>query len=172
MLLPPLPLTLPLPRRNPGSCGRLLKSTRSDTNLREPLSLQSVHLLYQRSMTMRSFNAAGRLCRSTARRVPVAAPARQGTPLHLQASKRMNSTLVDRPIPPPFRPPPPPPVSSSSSQPPVDNIRQEDNGEAARRIFLDAVAAEAPRQNWTRKEIASIYYQPLMELVYQAVSSC
>lgn len=89
----------------------------------------------------------------------------------------MNSTVVDRPIPPPFRPPPPPPAASSSSSSSLEgeqqqaaDLRQEDNGEAARRIFLDAVAATAPRQNWTRKEIASIYYQPLMELAYQAVS--
>ncbi|KAK6541499.1 biotin synthase [Orbilia ellipsospora] len=38
----------------------------------------------------------------------------------------------------------------------------------AKKIFQDAVAATAPRQNWTRKEIATIYYQPLLELTHQA----
>ncbi|KAK0630469.1 hypothetical protein B0T17DRAFT_616119 [Bombardia bombarda] len=38
----------------------------------------------------------------------------------------------------------------------------------ARRILQVAVAATAPRHDWTREEIAAIYYRPLMELAYQA----
>jgi biotin synthase len=37
------------------------------------------------------------------------------------------------------------------------------------KILRDAVAAQEPRHNWTREEISAIYYQPLMELAYQAV---
>lgn len=98
--------------------------------------------------------------------------AQQGTS-RLQVSRRLNSTIVDRPSPPPFQPPPPPPpsVSAFGGEAQEPGLQQEDHGEAARRVFLDAVAAKAPRRDWTRKEIASIYYQPLMELAYQAVSS-
>lgn len=39
----------------------------------------------------------------------------------------------------------------------------------ARMILRRAVAADASRQDWTRKEIAAIYYQPPLELAYQAV---
>lgn len=42
--------------------------------------------------------------------------------------------------------------------------------EANRQIFMDAVKATAPRNNWTRKEVAAIYYQPMLELAHQAVS--
>lgn len=141
-------MSLSLPLRHPPS-----QFNPTSSCLDHPVTMRSPHA------------AAGRLvCRST---WPlVAAPARQGIPfLPLHASRRANSSLVDRPIPPPFRPPPPPAAADNT-------VRQEDNGEAAaRRIFLDAIAAEAPRRDWTKKEIASIYYQPLMELAYQAVST-
>ncbi|KAH8885368.1 biotin synthase [Thozetella sp. PMI_491] len=38
----------------------------------------------------------------------------------------------------------------------------------ARRILLEAVAATALKHDWTRKEIAAIYYQPLLELAFQS----
>ena len=47
-----------------------------------------------------------------------------------------------------------------------DAVRQRE----AKQLFLRAIAATAPRHDWTRKEIAAIYYQPLMELTHQAVS--
>lgn len=40
----------------------------------------------------------------------------------------------------------------------------------ARQIFRDAVAKPTVRNNWTREEISAIYYQPLLDLAYQAVS--
>lgn len=40
----------------------------------------------------------------------------------------------------------------------------------AQRIFRDALAATEPRNTWTREEISAIYYQPLMDLAYQAGS--
>ncbi|KAI1880581.1 hypothetical protein JX265_000821 [Neoarthrinium moseri] len=36
------------------------------------------------------------------------------------------------------------------------------------KVLCDAIAATAPRNNWTRDEIAAIYNEPLMELVHQA----
>lgn len=61
---------------------------------------------------------------------------------------------------------------SSPLPTPLENERIENEGQDhAREILRKAVAAEAPRQNWTRKEIASIYYNSPIELAYQAVSS-
>ncbi|KAL5630133.1 hypothetical protein BROUX41_000005 [Berkeleyomyces rouxiae] len=40
--------------------------------------------------------------------------------------------------------------------------------ERAKKIFADAVARTELRHNWTRDEIAAIYYQPLLELAFQA----
>lgn len=84
---------------------------------------------------------------------------------------RMNSTVIDKPrVYNPVPPPPPTPLSSTihKSEQDVD-YQQEDYGNGSKQVLLDAVAATAPRQNWTRKEIAAIYYQPLMELTYLAV---
>lgn len=39
------------------------------------------------------------------------------------------------------------------------------------KILKDAVTAKEPRHNWTREQIAALYYQPLLELAYQAVSA-
>lgn len=55
---------------------------------------------------------------------------------------------------------------SSSPQPQHNFERQQ----RAKQILREAVAATAPRHDWTRDEISAIYYQPLMELAYQAVS--
>lgn len=85
---------------------------------------------------------------------------------HLHVPIRQNSTVVDDallgdriPHPLPTAPPPPP----TPQDEPIDT--------AAADILREAAAATRPRYNWTRKEIASIYHQPLLELAYQAVSS-
>ena len=44
--------------------------------------------------------------------------------------------------------------------------------ETASNILRDAVAAKSLRHDWTREQIAAIYYQPLMELAFQSVSWC
>lgn len=35
----------------------------------------------------------------------------------------------------------------------------------------EAVTANTVRHDWTKEEIAAIYYQPVLELAYQAVST-
>lgn len=61
---------------------------------------------------------------------------------------------------------------SSPLSTPLETERLANEGQDhAREILRKAVAATAPRQDWTRKEIASIYYQSPIELAYQAVSS-
>jgi biotin synthase len=57
--------------------------------------------------------------------------------------------------------------TTTPSPPPRLNA---DEQRRARQIFQQAVAATAPRYDWTRDEIAAIYNQPLLELAYQAVS--
>lgn len=74
------------------------------------------------------------------------------------------STVVEGLRSTPSSPPPPPPVAGSHEH--VHAQRQQ----KAQEILRDAVAAKAPRNNWTKEEIAAIYYQPLMELAFQAVS--
>lgn len=70
------------------------------------------------------------------------------------------STVVDY-----VRPsqPPPPPAGAHES---VEKQRREN----AKRILREAVSVQQPRNDWTKEEIAAIYYQPLMELTYQSVS--
>ena len=60
-----------------------------------------------------------------------------------------------------------PPASQSSAE--HERVQKEAQV-YAKKTLKEAVEAKAPRQDWTRKEIAAIYYRPLMELVYQAVS--
>lgn len=66
------------------------------------------------------------------------------------------------------------PSPLTTSQPlPQASVSPEHDGERQRRaaqILREAVAATAPRHDWTRDEISAIFYQPLMELAYQAVS--
>ncbi|KAF3168946.1 biotin synthase [Orbilia oligospora] len=59
------------------------------------------------------------------------------------------------------------PAASAPEQHPelVQDFTRQQN---AKRILQEAVAATAPRQNWTRQEISAIYYQPLLELAHQA----
>lgn len=75
---------------------------------------------------------------------------------------RAMSTVVDyagRPS----QPPPPQPTGTHET---VEKQRSD----KAKRILRDAVSAAQPRHDWTKEEIAAIYYQPLMELTYQSVS--
>lgn len=73
---------------------------------------------------------------------------------------RWNSSVVDGP-PIKFEPPAPPPQPSQQEQV---------HAEARKKVFRDAVAANSIRHNWTKEEISAVYYQPLMELTFQAVS--
>ena len=67
----------------------------------------------------------------------------------------------------------PPADLSSTLEPEISAERDHVEGEGqeyARRVLREAVAADTLRHDWTRKEIAAIYYQPPLELAYQAVS--
>lgn len=104
----------------------------------------------------------------------------------LKFQYRTNSTLVNRPAvydsPPPLAPAVSQPTSTPAQlfQPPEGLLEeQQESGndydgenDTKRHIFLDAVKATRPRNDWTRTEVASIYYQPLLELTHQAVSGC
>jgi hypothetical protein len=61
-----------------------------------------------------------------------------------------------------FEPPAPPPQQPSQ--------QERVHAEARKKVFRDAVAADTIRHNWTKEEISAIYYQPLLELAFQAVS--
>lgn len=74
----------------------------------------------------------------------------------VRISSRANSTAVDSPVNFGAAPPPPP--------------QQQKSGLDGKKLVADAVAATQPRNNWTKEEISAIYYQPLLELAYQAVS--
>lgn len=71
------------------------------------------------------------------------------------AHSRGHSTAVESPVDFGAAPPPPP--------------QQQKSGLDGRKLVADAVAATKPRNNWTREEISAIYYQPLLDLAYQAV---
>ncbi|KAH8906422.1 biotin synthase [Coniochaeta sp. PMI_546] len=91
---------------------------------------------------------------------------------------RALSTVVETPGILAATPPPPPPPehhhpqqSSASGKIDADqDAAAHRQRQRAKRILHDAVAATAPRHNWTREEVAAIYYQPLMELAFQAAS--
>ncbi|KAK3900223.1 hypothetical protein C8A05DRAFT_45891 [Staphylotrichum tortipilum] len=78
---------------------------------------------------------------------------------------RMSTVAADQSVPLPTSPPPPP-LQQPVSTPENSTERQQ----RAKRILQDAVAATAPRHNWTRDEISAIFYQPLMELAFQAAN--
>jgi biotin synthase len=69
------------------------------------------------------------------------------------------STVVD------FHPrpsqPPPPPAGANEA---IENQRAEKR----KQILREAVTATQVRHDWTKEEIAAIYYQPALELAYQA----
>ncbi|KAK1764165.1 hypothetical protein QBC33DRAFT_548250 [Phialemonium atrogriseum] len=83
-------------------------------------------------------------------------------------SDRRIGQLPSTPPPPPASPlhPPRQPRPVQQQETPQDGDRQQN----ARRILREAAEATAPRHNWTRQEIAAIYYQPLLELTYQAAN--
>ncbi|KAF6808520.1 biotin synthase [Colletotrichum sojae] len=60
-------------------------------------------------------------------------------------------------------PAPPPPAEDP-------NLAAAQRAIEAKRIFHNAVNATEIRHDWTREEISAIYYQPLMELAFQAGS--
>jgi biotin synthase len=97
---------------------------------------------------------AGRLAQSLSR------PLRQ-SPAVVRINSRAHSTAVDTPISYAAAPPPPPP--------PQQQQQQQRSGLDGKKLMAEAVAATKPRNNWTREEIAAIYYQPLLELTYQSV---
>ena len=108
-----------------------------------------------------SLRSAGRRSTNAAFRAPWTTTARSSSsPLkpfgHIQS--RNGATLVDTPT--------AAHDLASGEVPPESPARTAE----ASQIFRDAVAATAPRQNWTRREISAIYYQPLLELAHQAVS--
>lgn len=73
------------------------------------------------------------------------------------------STVVEHPR---IRTSPSPPPPAPDSHEDIEQRRRQ----KAKEILQKAVAATAPRHDWTKEEIAAIYYQPLTELTYQAVS--
>ncbi|KAH7156503.1 hypothetical protein EDB81DRAFT_928518 [Dactylonectria macrodidyma] len=88
---------------------------------------------------------------------------RQARPAAIAAGShgrvRAMSTVVDY-VGRPAQPPPPP----TGAHEDVEKQRSD----KAKAILRDAVSAAQPRHNWTKEEIAAIYYQPLMELTYQS----
>ncbi|KAJ4291243.1 biotin synthase [Collariella sp. IMI 366227] len=93
-----------------------------------------------------------------AARVRSASAAPRGNPLQPRAVQLRMSTVVEAPSQTPHPP--------SSPQVQHDAERQQ----RAQRILQEAVVTIAPRHDWTRDEISAIYYQPLMELAYQAAT--
>lgn len=86
-------------------------------------------------------------------------------PLTPQLCARL-STVVDHPrVPTTPNLPPGAPAEAITADAEIGIKRQEN----ARRVLRGAAEATAPRHDWTKEEIAAIYYQPLMELSYQAV---
>ncbi|KAF4984764.1 hypothetical protein FZEAL_125 [Fusarium zealandicum] len=57
--------------------------------------------------------------------------------------------------------PPPPPAGAHEA---VEKQREE----RRKQIMREAVTSNQVRHNWTKEEIAAIYYQPVLELAYQA----
>ncbi|KAG5954106.1 hypothetical protein E4U58_000193 [Claviceps cyperi] len=59
-------------------------------------------------------------------------------------------------------------TTSATTHDQIDALETVARQVDAASILKAAVRAAGPRQNWTREEIASIYYQPLLELAHQA----
>ncbi|KAK4215568.1 hypothetical protein QBC37DRAFT_121728 [Rhypophila decipiens] len=82
----------------------------------------------------------------------------------------MSSIAQEQPALSSTSPPPPPipnPTAETQGQTPVDDVEIQLR---AKQILSAAVAAQAPRYDWTKEEIAAIYHQPLMELSFQAAT--
>src|SRR6478609_736288 len=75
---------------------------------------------------------------------------------------RAMSTVVD------YHPrasqPPPPPAGANDAV-------EKQRAEKRKQILREAVSSTQVRHDWTKDEIAAIYYQPVLELAYQAVSN-
>ncbi|KAK4101175.1 biotin synthase [Parathielavia hyrcaniae] len=82
----------------------------------------------------------------------------------------MSTVVADRLVPSPASPAPPPPLPQQSHHETASPVNDVERQQRAARILRDAVAAERPRHDWAREEISAIFYQPLMELSYQAAS--
>ncbi|KAK3305912.1 uncharacterized protein B0T15DRAFT_511777 [Chaetomium strumarium] len=77
---------------------------------------------------------------------------------------RMSTIAAGQVVPSPGSPPPP-----TLQHPPGHDLEHDaERQQRARRILQQAVAATAPRNDWARDEISAIFYQPLMELAFQA----
>ncbi|KAJ4263598.1 biotin synthase [Fusarium torreyae] len=72
---------------------------------------------------------------------------------------RAMSTVVDY-HPPSSQPPPPPPGAHEAIE--------KQRAEKRKQILREAVTSTQVRHDWTKEEIAAIYYQPVLELAYQA----
>jgi biotin synthase len=59
--------------------------------------------------------------------------------------------------------PPPPPTGANEAV-------EKQRAEKRKQILREAVTSTQVRHDWTKDEIAAIYYQPVLELAYQAVS--
>jgi hypothetical protein len=59
--------------------------------------------------------------------------------------------------------PPPPPAGANDAV-------EKQRAEKRKQILREAVTSTQVRHDWTKDEIAAIYYQPVLELAYQAVS--
>jgi hypothetical protein len=76
---------------------------------------------------------------------------------------RAMSTVVDY-HPRASQPPPPPPAGANDAV-------EKQRAEKRKQILREAVSSTQVRHDWTKDEIAAIYYQPVLELAYQAVSN-
>lgn len=111
----------------------------------------------------RSFATAGRVALRAGERGTIATRVCLTAPPSLTSRRRLSTAA-------PVAAEPLPEVDQLST--PLETERLANEGQDhARGILRKAVAATAPRQDWTRKEIASIYYHSPIELAYQAVSS-
>ncbi|KIL88062.1 hypothetical protein FAVG1_08945 [Fusarium avenaceum] len=72
---------------------------------------------------------------------------------------RAMSTVVDF-QPRPSQPPPPPTGAHDAAE--------KQRAEKSKQILHEAVTATQVRHDWTKEQIAAIYYQPALELAYQA----
>ncbi|KAK3386107.1 hypothetical protein B0H63DRAFT_394061 [Podospora didyma] len=79
------------------------------------------------------------------------------------------STVAEAEAQPLYTFPPPGPLWRHEAKQASNNSEHEpESQQRAKQIFQNAVAATAPRHNWTKEEISAIYHQPLMELSFRA----
>lgn len=98
--------------------------------------------------------------RRLAARVPPAAPVSYPASTVAQSTRAYAAVGVETP------------AWTKSTLPPIPPTSKPKPNNAAAKAnptLRDAVAATAPRNDWTREQITAIYHEPLMELVHQAV---